>query len=189
MPVNLAGRPAKVGGSIAKVLGWLTLALGLAAAAVVGALLQVIFPAGVAGWIVGGVIATLALALGVILLISARKLHVAGTGTERDAAVAAISALAARQGGAVSAEDVGRALRLPVDRADALLTALAKEQGERFRLEVDDAGRLLYFVDTPGVRVRVAPRGSARFDVDAPPASQDEELDDAANAARRRLSR
>ena len=189
MPVNLAGRPAKVGGSIAKVLGWLTLALGLAAAAVVGALLQVIFPAGVAGWIVGGVIATLALALGVILLVSARKLHVAGSGTERDAAVAAISALAARQGGAVSAEEVGRALRLPVDRADALLTTLAKEQGERFRLEVDDAGRLLYFVDTPAARVRVEARGGARFDVDAPASSEEAELDPPDAPVRRAVRR
>src|SRR5262245_36670091 len=50
MPVNLAGRPSKVGGTIARVLGWAALVGGLSAAAIVGALLQVIFPAGVAGW-------------------------------------------------------------------------------------------------------------------------------------------
>jgi len=39
VPVNLAGKPAKVGGTIARVLGWVALVGGLAAAIIVGALL------------------------------------------------------------------------------------------------------------------------------------------------------
>ena len=188
VPVNVAGRPAKVGGSIAWVLGWVILAFGLAAALVAGAILQAIFPAGVAGWIVGGVIGVFALTIGLALLISGRKLRDHGVGRERDAAVAAIHALAARQGGVVTPEDVGRALRLPVARADELLTDLAKAGS--VRLEVDDNGQLLYFADRTASKMRVAaPRGGARFDVGAVPAPEVTEEEEPAEELRRHRSR
>ena len=189
VPVNVAGRPAKVGGSIAWVLGWVVLAFGLAAALVAGAILQAIFPAGVAGWIVGGVIGVFALTIGLALLISGRKLRDVGVGREREVAVEAIYALAARQGGVVTPEDVGRALRLPVPRADELLTDLAK-RGERVRLEVDDSGQLLYFVDRPASRMRVAaPRGGARFDAEPPPSAELTEEEERPEELRRHRSR
>jgi len=181
VPVNLAGKPAKVGGTIARVLGWVALVGGLAAAIIVGALLQVIFPAGVAGWIVGGVMGALALAVGLALVMGGSKLRLAGVGRERASAIEAISALAARRGGVVTAEEVGRALRLSTADADALLTELAK-QGDRVRLEVDDAGQLLYYVDAraPRPRIRVADG------VEPPTAPTADEEDDEAIEARAR---
>ncbi len=63
-PVNLAGQPSQVGGTIARVFGWFVLGGGLLAAVLVGALFQAIFPAGVLGWVLGSTIGLVAATLG-----------------------------------------------------------------------------------------------------------------------------
>ncbi|MEO6418086.1 MAG: hypothetical protein ABIP39_01665, partial [Polyangiaceae bacterium] len=54
--VNLAGQPSQIGGSVAKILGWLVLGVGVVVAVLLTALLQAIFPAGFVGWLFGAVI-------------------------------------------------------------------------------------------------------------------------------------
>src|SRR5215831_9232001 len=53
MPVNVAGQPSKVGGTIAFAFGWLVLVIGLHIAFLVGSVLQAIFAGGIVGWIFG----------------------------------------------------------------------------------------------------------------------------------------
>lgn len=142
--VNVAGRPTRFGGSVARVAGWMTLLLGSGIALVLGLLLQALFPAGIAGFVVGGVIGVVTIVAAVLLLMGARKLHASGASAERDTRVKAIFALAAHRGGVITARDVAAAHHMPVDQADALLTALAKEASERVTLEIDDNGGIYY---------------------------------------------
>lgn len=142
--VNLAGQPSKVGGSVARILGWIVLACGLLVALMIGALLQAIFPAGVAGFVIGGVIAMVATILGTVLVRGGKTLHTSGDEKERSTRAQAVFALAANRGGVLSALDVAQALSLPFPVADNLLTRLAKEDGDRVKLEVDDNGAITY---------------------------------------------
>jgi hypothetical protein len=142
--VNVAGRPTRFGGSVARVAGWMTLAFGLSVALVLGLVLQALFPAGFVGFAVGGVIGLITIFVGVLLLVGARKLHASGDSAERDTRAKAIFALAAHRGGVITARDAAAALRMPVDQADALLTSLAKEESERVTLELDDNGGIYY---------------------------------------------
>ena len=188
--VNIAGRPTRFGGSVARVAGWLTLGFGFVIALLLGLVLQALFPAGYAGFVAGFTIALLALTVGVAFLLGARKLHASGTSTERDARVKALFALAAHRGGVLTARDAAGALRMPVDSADALLTELVKEAGDRVTLEVDDNGGLNYhFPESlarrdPGhswaSRLRVSRSRAAPVDVPGPqpgahPAAMSEE--------------
>jgi hypothetical protein len=142
--VNLAGQPSKVGGSVARVLGWIVLAFGLVVALMIGALLQAIFPAGVAGFVIGGLIAIIATILGTVLVRGGKTLHTSGDEKERATRTQAVFALAANRGGVLSALDVAQALSLPFPVADNLLTRLAKEDADRVKLEVDDNGAITY---------------------------------------------
>ncbi len=142
--VNLAGQPSKVGGSVARVLGWIVLAVGLLVALMIGALLQAIFPAGVAGFVIGGVIAIVATILGTVLVRGGKTLHTSGDAKERSTRAQAVFALAQNRGGVLSALDVSQALSLPFPVADNLLTRLAKEDGDQVKLEVDDNGAITY---------------------------------------------
>ena len=47
--VNVAGQPSQVGGTVARVMGWLALVGGLFVALLLGALFQALFPAGIVG--------------------------------------------------------------------------------------------------------------------------------------------
>ena len=166
--VNVAGRPTQVGGQVARVLGWVFLAGGLAAALLVGAIFQAIFPAGVAGYILGGTIAAVTLLVSLLLLIGGGRLRKRGEDVERDALTKAVYALAEHRGGVLTAGDVARTLDLQENAADALLTALAKDPDRGVSLDVDDDGRITYAFRSmaalrPGApRVRVAPVARAR---------------------------
>ena len=142
--VNLAGQPSQIGGSVANVLGWLVLAIGVVVAVLLTALLQAIFPAGFVGWLFGAVITLVTLAVGSSLVLGGRKLKNTGTVTEKSTKHRAIYALAAHRGGVLNAVDVSRAAGLSVAEADALLTALAKEESDRVKLEVDENGGIYY---------------------------------------------
>src|SRR5437667_81825 len=56
----------------------------------------------------------------------------------------AVYALAAHRGGVLAAADVARSLSMGEAEADALLTAMAKEQPDWVTLDVDDDGRITY---------------------------------------------
>ncbi|WP_394822643.1 hypothetical protein [Pendulispora albinea] len=180
--VNTAGRPHKVGGSVARGLGWVTLAVGLTLALSLGALFQAIFPAGVFGYLLGAIIALFSTGIGFSLLKGGKSLQKSGVEKERFTREQAIFALARNRGGMLSAMDVSQALNLPLPAADELLTTFAKEDPERVRLELDDSGGIYYLFPqialTPGPRVagpgvRVAEPAAANV-ISEEPAEEDE---------------
>ena len=186
--VNLAGQPSKVGGSVARILGWIVLACGLLVALMIGALLQAIFPAGVAGFVIGGVIALVATILGTVLVRGGKTLHTSGDEKERSTRAQAVFALAANRGGVLSALDVAQALSLPFPVADNLLTRLAKEDGDRVKLEVDDNGAITYVFPNALPPAPLAPNAPhARVAIHEPGEVVEVEAsaDDAAHAATR----
>ena len=109
--VNLAGKPSRVGGMAAKLIGGAVLVVGLSVALGSGLLLPTLFPGGYAGLAVGLPMGIISLALGVALLLGGRKLSRHGDEAAREAQQQAIRALAANRGGAVTAaeEEIGRA--------------------------------------------------------------------------------
>lgn len=159
VPVNVAGQPSKIGGTVASVAAWLVMAGGLATSAAVAALFQWLFPAGFIGWAFGGIILFLTLVVGIPLLLGGGALRRAGAARQRKAAEDAAKALATRSGGIVTAADLAAAIGVTEPEADALLTDLAKQGGD-VKLEVDDDGRLFYTVGRGGLppqRLRVGP--------------------------------
>jgi hypothetical protein len=164
--VNLAGQPSKVGGQVARVLGWLVLGVGGTIGMVLLGLFQWLLPEGILGYVIGSPVMIASLALGLFLLRSGRRLRQSGESTERATQEQAVFALSANRGGVVSAYDVSTALGMPLERADALLTSMAKEKPDWVTLEVDDAsGAMYYRVASPEARRRVRDEGlRARID-------------------------
>ncbi len=179
VPVNVAGQPSKIGGTVASVAAWVVLAGGLATSAAVAAFFQWLIPAGVLGWAFGGILLFLTLAFAIPLLLGGGALRRAGERRRRQAAEEAVWALATRSGGVVTAGDLAAAIGVSEPEADALLTALAKQGGE-VRLEIDEDGRLFYTVGRgglppPRVRVGAGPRVPVDGDAEAEQAAIDEE--------------
>jgi hypothetical protein len=194
-PVNVAGKPSTVGGSVAGVFGWLVLLGGLTVAGTVTALLQAIITGGVLGYVFGVPIALFSLIFGLSLILGGRKLRQSGEAKAKSAHEQAIFAIAQRRQGTVLAADVARALSMTEAEADALLTELAKRPDGKVTLEVDDSGELRYMVPRFAPAMRVAPQPTPRVRVAPPPQPQAEMLDaeelseDEREAHRRRMSR
>ncbi len=142
--VNLAGKPAKVGGTITKVLGWLTLVGGVTFGLMVGLLFTAIFSTPLFGIAFGLPIVLASAIFGYLLLRSGKSLGASGSDRERDARVRALFALARHQGGNVRAAEASRSLGVTVNDADAILTDLAKTMSDLVTLELDDAGGVYY---------------------------------------------
>ncbi len=142
--VTLAGQPSKVGGTVARVFGWIVLVLGLAISLLFGLGLYWLFPEGIAWLVVGLPTALASSAFAILLLRSGKSLHQIGTGEQRSARTKAIFALAQNRGGMVTAMGVAQSLNVPAEEADALLTDLAKTTPDQVSLEVDDAGGIYY---------------------------------------------
>jgi hypothetical protein len=140
--INLKGKPAKIGGAVAFVLGWVLLVLGGATAVIVGALLQALLPP--AGWFVGGAIGFVVLAASLVLLLGGRTLRRSGVNAARLAQRDALNSLAEHNRGLVTIETASRSLGVTLNEAEAQLVALAKEPGDDVTLEVDDNGKLYY---------------------------------------------
>ncbi len=173
--VNVAGKPMKVGGGIASVMGWVVLVGGAFASLVIGALFNLLWSiagsaaAGTVGLAVGGFLGVVTVILAVSLLFGGRKLTKTGEGDRRKVLEQGIFALAGKQRGSVTPRDVARALAITDAEADELLTDLVKKGDNRVTLEVDDDGTLRYTVPellppvridpsaAKGPKVRVAP--------------------------------
>jgi len=154
--VNLAGQPAQIGGTLARIVGWLVLGGGLFLALLLGAILQAIFPVSVAGFVVGGGIAIGTIALAMVILRGGKSLREGGVSEEKSARTQAIFAMAPMRGGIVRPYDVAMALQISLEAADAILTDLAKTKPEHVSLEIDDQGGVYYRIDSSGRgRVRV----------------------------------
>lgn len=178
--VNLAGKPSRLGGGIARALGWVTLVLG--GSAVLGITLLLL----ALGWPMGALAIGLPLAIvtfvvAFALLRGGRSLADAAEQTEMAARLQAVLAMASHRG-AVTAREVAQGLGMGVADADALLTALAKREPDRVAMDVDDQGVVWYRVATaPG-----QPLPRTRVDVGAPATAEPEEatIDDEAIAPR-----
>lgn len=187
--VDLAGKPSRVGGVVAGVLGWLVLIGGTGLALLLGLLATALFPGSIAGLAIGLPIGFVAVALGVLLLVGGRKLSRFGEKASRDAQAQAIFSLAAHHRRPLTAHEVGVALDLPVSEADAVLTALAKERPDEVGVEIGDRGEILYtFPRITGQTGLRFPQPSLRIDPRAgaagPAARFDEEEIEEAGASR-----
>lgn len=144
--VNLAGQPSKVGGTVARVFGWLILAGGW----VVGGLLAGLLLLLDAGWtpalVIGGPIALVASIVAWALLRSGKQLQKSGDDAEVATKNQAIFALANTRGGVLTAWDVAQMLQVTPKEGDDILTKLAKEHPDYVTVDVDDNGTILYRV-------------------------------------------
>ncbi len=143
--VNLAGKPAKLGGTVAAVAGWAVLAISLGIALIVGAVLQAVFPPGaIVGWAVGGVVAAIGVGAALLLLMGGRFLQRTGDRAAGDARRSAVFALAENQHGIVRTPLVAKTLGIPQPEAEAFLTGLSRDPESGVTLEVDGDGKLYY---------------------------------------------
>ena len=198
--VTLAGQPSKVGGTVARVFGWLVLGGGWILAASLAGLILLLNGPAVAAAIVGGPIALVASLIAYALLRGGRELKKSGDDTETATKNQAIFALANTRGGVLKAWDVAQMLHVTPKEADDVLTKLAKEHPDHVTVDVDDEGNVLYRFpaihwgglprmapNAPHVRVdappatRVAAEGGARVETREP--LEDEELEHVAPAA------
>ncbi len=142
--VNLAGQPSKIGGSLAKYLGWGVLSLGTFGGLTIMGIVQAIWTAGFLGYALGIPIILFSLVVGLAMILGGKRLRSSGEETQRLAQFEAIYSMALTRGGAVTANDVGRSLQMTTEQADALLTAMSKAHSDYVSIEVDDAGNLFY---------------------------------------------
>ena len=155
--INHAGRPSKVGGTFASVLGWLVLVCGGSLALAVVLLSLALHAVGV-GLAIAIPVAVVDLVIGIALVRSGRSLSSSGVEAARSTREQALLAVAAHRG-SVTAADAARALGVGIAEADAMLTALAKRDPERVAVDVDDEGVVWYRVSAapgePLPRIRV----------------------------------
>jgi len=162
--VNLAGKPSRVGGTVAGVAGGLVLLVG-------GALALGIFLVFAAFHLVGlglalaSPFAVVSLVLGIVLVWRGSLLRRAGARTEQSTHEQALLELVAHRG-AITAIDAAVALGLGVAEADEKITALAKSQPERIAVDVDDDGIVRYRIArwASPVGPRVEPAETSRDD-------------------------
>lgn len=161
--VNLTGKPAKVGGTVASAAGVLVLVLGLTLSLLLG-LVPTALGHPALGLALGIPVGLLTLAISLGLFFGGKTLRKSGTEAESRTREQAIFALASHRGGLLRAGDVSKALNIPLEEADAELTALAKQKGDQVSLELDEDGGIYYrFLNEPGApawpgpRVRVEP--------------------------------
>lgn len=160
--VNLAGKPEKVGGTVASAAGVVVLVVGLGVALLLGALAAAV-GYGMVGLALGGPVALISITIGTLLLLGGRSLRKTGAVEAQRTREQGIFALASNRGGLLRAADVAAALGITVEEADAELTALAKQKSDRVTLEIDDNGGIYYrFINEVGAfgaapRVRVPP--------------------------------
>ena len=140
--VNLAGKPSKVGGTVASVAGGLVILVGGSIALCIGLIFAAFHLVGV-GLALASPFAVVSLVLGVVLVWRGGLLRRAGARTEQTTHEQALVELVAHRG-TITATDAAIALGLGVEEADGKLTALAKSQPERIAIDVDDDGIIRY---------------------------------------------
>jgi hypothetical protein len=142
--VNLAGQPSKVGGTVARVFGWMVLAGGWIVASLLALLIGVVLEAGVTALWVAGPIAILSSLIAYFILRGGKALQKSGDDEELATKRHAVYALANTRGGVLRAIDAAQALSISVEAGDALLTTLAKTEPDSVSVDIDDHGNVLY---------------------------------------------
>lgn len=182
--VNLAGKPAKIGGTLAGALGAVVLIGGAILALTVGVLVGsfVSVPGGLALGVALGFFAVVA---GLLLLYGGRSLWRSGESREQSTQERALFALASQHGWTLRAADVAEALDMTLEQADAHLTDLAKREMERVTVELDDNGQIFYRFDADELsgwaarsRMRVSPPYPMKTRMAAPPAPVADEFEE-----------
>jgi hypothetical protein len=192
--VNLAGQPSKVSGTVARVIGWILLALGTIVGfgtfAACGAITG--FSAA-APYILGVPILVVTALLSWGILRGGAHLAKQGDATEKATRTRAIFALANTRGGVLTAMDVARSQDVTLEQADAVLTAIAKENPDYVSVDIAEDGTVLYrfnaahwaalhrirFEEPPKARVAPNVRVEGRepleeeLSAEAPPARQE----------------
>jgi hypothetical protein len=140
--VSYAGKPSKVGGTVAGVMGWVVLVIGTSLTIGLGLLLSMLSTT--LGLAFGIPLGILTIAVSLTLLLSSRKLRKSGEAKQREMRKRAVFALAQNRRGAVTAADAAAALDMPPAQADAFLTELAKSEPEEVTVEIDDKGGIYY---------------------------------------------
>lgn len=154
--VSYAGKPSKVGGTVAGIIGWIVLVIGTSAAIGLGLLFSLLSTT--AGLAVGLPIGILTIAISLSLLLSGRSLQKSGEKKQLEMRRKAVTALAMNRGGALTAQDVANALDMPHAEADTFLTDMAKADPEEVTVELDDRGGIYYAFP------RIAPPGRRRIE-------------------------
>jgi len=149
---------------VATTAGWMVLLFGGSLAFGVGTLFGAIFSLGVA-LAFSLPIAVVAVGVGFALIRGGKRLHRSGANAERSTREQALLAMAAggpaSPGGryGVTAPMAAAGLGIPVDEADAMLTAFAKSDPDRMTVDLDDQGIIWYrslgSPAAPSRRVRV----------------------------------
>jgi hypothetical protein len=184
--VTLAGKPAKLGGTVTRVLGWIVLVFGLCFGAMLGLLLTAIFSNALVGIAVGLPVVVASVIFGALLLHSGSVFATSGTGKEREARKKAIFALAEHQDGIVRARDAAESIGVSETEADAILTDFAKTMSDIVSLELDDSGGVYFRIANAA---RVPPYANrVRVDANAPESHVDDEheKDNRGKSSRRR---
>lgn len=164
--VSYAGKPSKVGGTVAGIIGWIVLVLGVSLTTGLSLLLSMLSTT--AALAVGIPMGILTLAVSLSLLLSGRSMRRTGEKKQKEMRRKAITALAMNRRGAVTAQDVAASLDIPHAEADAFLTEMAKEDPEEVTVELDDRGGIYYAfpriapiakrrIEDPRVRVQGVP--------------------------------
>jgi hypothetical protein len=142
--VHLTGKPARIGGQVTRVFGWVALAVGAFLALLVGSFFQWLFAGAIVGWVLGSAIFVVTLIVAFALLKGGGALRASGARAEARTFEKAVFALAESRGGILSSLDVAQVLGLDDVEADRYLTEFAKKNPERVRVELDDAGTIVY---------------------------------------------
>jgi hypothetical protein len=142
--VNMAGQTSKVGGTVARVFGWIVLVAGLLFALGLAGIMSIVDAP--SGWIFGvnGTIAAITALTAWAILRGGRALKKSGETEELAMKNQAIFALANTRNGILRAWDVAQALQVSPKEADDILTKLAKEHSDHVTIDVDDEGTILY---------------------------------------------
>jgi hypothetical protein len=179
--INMAGKPSRVGGTVASVAGWLVLLVGMSLSLGLGLLLWAIFSLAV-GAAVSLPFALIALVVGFSLVRGGSSLRRSGVDAERATRDQALLSMAGHHG-PVTAVDAARLLNVTVAAADAMLTELAKREPERLAVDVDDQGVVWYRIARP-FDIVPTPDGGVRVVADEAAAAIPEE-----DAAQRQVRR
>ncbi|MCK6586495.1 MAG: hypothetical protein L6Q76_02815 [Polyangiaceae bacterium] len=171
--VNLAGKPAKIGGTLTGAAGAAVLFVGAILSLGFGFLFSLISTT--AGLAIGLTMGVLTLVMAFSLFFGGRLLWKQGEAEKSQTKEQAIFALAHVRGGILRAREAAEALNLPEGMADAELLALARTQPERVTLELDDSGDIYYRFPAiaPPMRVPAWEGPRARVAEPAPPEAEE----------------
>jgi hypothetical protein len=170
--VNLAGKPSRLGGVVASVIGWLVILLGGSMALGIELLFWA-FGAALLGAAFALPVAIVTLVLGVVLVRRGGSLRRSGIAEERATREQALLELVAHRG-SVTAVDAAQTLGVPVAEADAMLTDFAKRDPDRLAVDVDDQGVIRYRVARVAADVRTRVDEAAGWPLDEAQSAADE---------------